>query len=63
MWRQHRNSPQQALDNYMNALSLGYTKTLKELYETAGIKFDFSNDYVAELGLFVKKSLEEMGLK
>jgi oligoendopeptidase F len=63
MWRQYRNNPQQALDNYMSALSLGYTKTLKELYETAGIKFDFSNDYVAELGSFVKESLEEMGLK
>lgn len=63
MWRQYRNDPQAALDNYMNALSLGYTRTLKELYETAGIKFDFSNDYVAELGQFVKTSLEEMGLK
>lgn len=63
MWRQYRNQPQQALDNYMNALSLGYTKTLKELYDTAGIKFDFSNDYVAELGQFVKSALEEMGLQ
>lgn len=63
MWRQYRNNPQQALDNYMNALSLGYTKTLKELYDTAGIRFDFSNDYVAELGQFVKNALEEMGLK
>ena len=63
MWRQYRNNPQQALDNYMNALSLGYTKTLKELYDTAGIRFDFSPAYVAELGLFVKEALGEMGLK
>ena len=63
MWRQYRNNPRQALDNYMNALSLGYTKTLKELYETAGIKFGFANDYVAELGSFVKEALGEMGLK
>ena len=62
MWRQYRNNPQQALDNYMAALSLGYTKTLKELYDTAGIKFDFSPAYVAELGQFVKDALGEMGL-
>ena len=51
------------MDNYMAALSLGYTKTLKELYATAGIKFDFSPNYVKELGSFVKDRLVEMGLK
>jgi oligoendopeptidase F len=63
MWRQYRQNPQEALDNYMNALSLGYTKTLGELYSTAGIKFDFSPAYISELGQFVKQRLEEMGLK
>ncbi len=63
MWRQYRNNPQTALDNYMSALSLGYTKTLKELYQTAGISFDFSPAYVAELGQFVKDGLHELGLK
>lgn len=63
MWRQYRNNKEQALDNYMQALSLGYTKTLKELYATAGIKFDFSPAYIHELGTFVKDRLVEMGLK
>jgi len=63
MWRQYRQNKEQALDNYMKALSLGYTKTLKELYATAGIKFDFSPAYVAELGAFVKERLGEMGVK
>lgn len=62
MWRQYRNDPQGALDHYMAALSLGYTKTLKELYATAGIQFDFSPAYVAELGQFVKDALGEVGL-
>ncbi|MCD6062931.1 MAG: family oligoendopeptidase [Flavipsychrobacter sp.] len=62
MWRQYRQNKDQALDNYMKALSLGYTKTLKELYDTAGIKFDFSPAYVAELGTFVKERLGEMGV-
>jgi len=44
----------------MNALSLGYTKTLNELYNTAGIQFNLSPAYVKELGSFVKERLAEM---
>lgn len=62
MWRQYRGNKEQALENYKAALALGYTKTLKELYATAGIKFDFSPAYVAELGSFVKERLVEMGV-
>jgi oligoendopeptidase F len=62
MWRQYRENQEKALDNYMSALSLGYTKTLKELYSTAGIKFDFSPGYINELGRFVKDRLGEMGV-
>lgn len=42
MWKQYRENPKQALQNYMYALSLGGTKTLPELYRAAGIDFDFS---------------------
>jgi len=63
MWRQYRENKQGALDNYMNALSLGYTKTLKELYSTAGIRFDFSPGYVKELAGFASPILAEMGLE
>lgn len=63
MWRQYRENKEQALDNYMKALSLGYTKTLKELYAAAGIRFDFSPFYIKELGDFVKDRLSEMGVK
>lgn len=63
MWRQYRENKEQALDNYMEALSLGYTKTLRELYETAGIRFDFSPAYIHELGSFVKERLAEMGVQ
>ncbi len=62
MWRQYRQNKAEALDNYAAALSLGYTKTLKELYDTAGIRFDFSPGYVAELGGFVRGALGEMGV-
>ncbi len=62
MWRQYRNNKEQALNNYMSALSLGYTKTLKELYATAGIKFDFSAPYIKELADFVTPLLNKMGV-
>jgi oligoendopeptidase F len=63
MWRQYRQNKEQALDNYMSALSLGYTKTLKELYATAGISFDLSPAYIKELADFVKPVLQDMGVK
>lgn len=63
MWRQYRNNKEQALDNYMQALSKGYTQTLPQLYDTAGIQFNFSPAYVSELGQFVKERLNEMGVR
>ena len=45
----------------MDALALGYTKPMNEIYETAGIKFDFSADYIKELAGFVKEELEKLG--
>ncbi|HJN63620.1 MAG TPA: M3 family oligoendopeptidase [Flavobacteriales bacterium] len=61
MWRSYKQLGGQGLDNYMNALKLGYTKTIGEIYETAGIKFDFSADYVKELADFIKDELSKLG--
>ena len=60
MWKQYRNNPKQALENYMTALSLGGTKTLPELYKAAGIDFDFSAKNISELMLFVKNELDAL---
>ena len=60
MWRSYKELGEQALDNYMDALKLGYTKTIGEIYESAGIKFDFSAKYVQELANFIKKELEKL---
>ncbi len=57
MWKQYRDNPEKALDNYMNALSLGGTKTLPQLFEAAGLKFDFSPENIKELMEFVNKEL------
>ena len=54
MWRNYKTSAKKTIDQYKAALSLGYTKTIPEVYEAAGIKFDFSPEYVKELMDFVK---------
>lgn len=60
LWMQYRQNPQQALENYMNALSLGGTRTLPELYEAAGLKFDFSPTHIKTLMEFVKGEMEKL---
>lgn len=60
LWMQYKNNPEQALNNYMKALSLGATKTLPELYETAGLKFDFSSENIKTLMEFVKEEMDKI---
>ncbi len=62
MWRQYQENNKTAINNYIAALSCGYTKTLKELYDTAGIKFDFSPTYIKELSAFVTGQMSSMGV-
>ncbi|MBS9803464.1 M3 family oligoendopeptidase [Bacillus toyonensis] len=58
MYKQYKEDPKQALENYKKALSLGSSKSIKEVYEVAGIRFDFSGETIKELMLFVEKELE-----
>jgi oligoendopeptidase F len=60
MWRSYKQNPKLALENYKKALSLGYMKTIPQLYEAAGIKFDFSPAYVKELADFVRSEYEKL---
>jgi len=61
VWKNYKENPEKALEQYLAALALGYTKPINEIYETAGIKFDFSEEYVKELASFVKDELEKLG--
>jgi len=60
LWMQYKKEPRQALQNYINALSLGGTKTLPELYKAAGLKFDFSPAHIKTLMEFVNEELEKI---
>ncbi len=60
VWRNYKQNPEKAVQDYMAALKLGYTKPIAEVYSTAGIRFDFSEKYISELVSFVKGELEKV---
>lgn len=60
VWRNFRNDPQKGLQGYQNALKLGYLRSIPEIYAAAGIKFDFSIDYIRELMDFVREELKKI---
>jgi oligoendopeptidase F len=61
MWKNFKKNPQKTIDQYKAALSLGYTRSIPEIYEAAGIRFDFSKEYVQELVTFVKEEIDKLG--
>ena len=60
VWRNYKQNPDQAIEQYIAALKLGYTKSIGEIYQTAGIAFNFTADYVKELVEFIKTELEKV---
>lgn len=62
VWKNFKENPDTGLRQYMNALKLGYTKPIKEIYKEAGVKFDFSQKNIRELINFVKSELESLKL-
>lgn len=59
VWKNFRQDPETAIAQYTNALKLGYTRPIPEMYRTAGVRFDFSADYVNSLASFVQTELEK----
>ncbi|UFJ43199.1 M3 family oligoendopeptidase [Brevibacillus humidisoli] len=60
MYRQYKQDPGQAVANYKKALSLGSSRPLSEVYEAAGIRFDFSETMIRELMEFVQAELDQL---
>ena len=60
VWRNYKNDPAKAIEQYKNALRLGYTKSIPEVYKTAGIHFDFSEKYIKELVDFVRVEIKKL---
>jgi len=60
MYRLFKQNPEAALEGYIKGLSLGSSKPLPEVWDTMGIKFDFSEGTLKELVEFVQKELAEL---
>jgi len=60
IWKNFKENKELGLNNYLNALKLGYTQTIPEIYASANIRFDFSPGYISELIGFVKQELKQL---
>ena len=59
MWLQYRENPEAALEAYKQGLSVGASKPLPVLFETAGLKFDFTAPMVSTLMKTVAEELDK----
>src|SRR5258706_1919538 len=60
LWQHYKQNSKTAINNYINALHLGGTQILPELFKAAGLQFNFSPDYISQLMLFVKKEMDSL---
>jgi oligoendopeptidase F len=60
VWKNYKENPQKGLQGYLNALKLGYTKPIGEVYAAANIPFDFSKEHIASLMEFVGEELRKL---
>ncbi|MBL7927150.1 MAG: M3 family oligoendopeptidase [Bacteroidia bacterium] len=60
MWRNYKLQPAETIQQYVAALQLGYTKSISQIYEAAGVRFDFSESYINELMKFVQDELNAL---
>jgi oligoendopeptidase F len=58
LWLQFKEEPRTALTNYRNALSLGASKPLPDLFGAAELPFDFGPDVIARCMKTVEEELE-----
>ena len=60
VWANFRDNPASALRHYKEALRLGGSRPLPELFAAAGCRFDFSRQTIAPLVGMVRGELEKM---
>ena len=60
VWKNYRENPQAGLKGYLDALKMGYTAPITEIYQAANIPFDFSKKNITELMNFVRGELDQL---
>jgi oligoendopeptidase F len=59
VWRNTLRDPEEAVERYRQALALGNTRSLPELYRAAGVEFTFDTRVIGELVALVEEELEQ----
>ncbi|MGN7287329.1 MULTISPECIES: M3 family oligoendopeptidase [Shouchella] len=60
LYKNYKQEPEQTLARYKEALALGSSKSLHEVYSAAGVRFDFSAEMIGDLMAFVEQELNEL---
>ncbi|QBD75046.1 peptidase M3 [Ktedonosporobacter rubrisoli] len=60
IWRNYLRDPQEAMEQYLHALSLGATKTVPELYTAAGATFTFDETALQEAIQLVTRTMADL---
>jgi len=63
MYKEFKNNKEAVIKNLIKAMKLGNTASVQEIYETAGVKFDFTKEKVKETGIFLKKEWNSLKLE
>lgn len=58
VWKNYKVDAKKGLEGYMNALKLGYTRSIPQVYAAANIEFNFSKEYIHDLMQFVRQELD-----
>lgn len=57
VWKNVLQNSKTGIEQYKNALKLGYTRTIPEVYQQAGVPFEFGGKYVQDLFSFLNAQL------
>jgi oligoendopeptidase F len=60
LWKHYKENPGEGLAGYIAALKLGFTRPIPEIYQAAGISFNFTREYIGSLMQFVRKEVEKL---
>ncbi|HOH60775.1 MAG TPA: M3 family oligoendopeptidase, partial [Candidatus Cloacimonadota bacterium] len=60
IYKNYRENKARALQQYQDFLKLGYSRPVNEIYQTAGIDFNFSQEHIRDLVSFVRQELADL---
>lgn len=61
VYKNYRENREKTIDQLKDFMKLGFSRPIDELFQVAGIQFDFSEEYLREIVDFIMKELEIEG--